>query len=464
MLIRLLLLLSVCCLCATSVSAEDAATVWKAGSAAVKITPDGPMWMAGYASRDKPSDGVAQDLFAKALVLQDGAGVTAVIVTLDLISVPSSLRTQVSQQLAQDYRWPDSALLMNCSHTHCGPEIRASSEFPDDVPTERQLAATAYAKQLQERILQAIKSAQQQLAPAKISYQRARAGFAMNRRRPVDGKYQNAPYPAGPVDHDVPVLRVDDVDGKKLRAVLFGYACHNTTLGFSQICGDYAGFAQDALQAAHPETVAMFMLGCGGDQNPYPRRTIELARQHGQTLATAVEAALETPPRVLSGSLVTAIGTAEVEYAPAPSLIELQARSKAGDAYDRHWAERMLKRLDQGGQLPKKYDAPVQVLRLGNEVLLVALPGETVVDYSLRLKSELSRPNGPSVWVAGYSNDVFAYVPSRRVLLEGGYEAGEAMKYFTSILHPGPFAPNVEERLVGRVHELVRDVDATTRK
>ena len=352
MLVRLLLLLSVCCLCATSVIAADAATVWKAGAAAVKITPDGPMWMAGYAGRDKPSEGVAQDLFAKALVLQDGAGTTAVIVTLDLISVPSSLRTQVSQQLAKDYRWPDSTLLMNCSHTHCGPEIRASSDYPDDVPTERQLAAVAYAKQLQERILQAIKSAQQQLAPAKISYQRARAGFAMNRRRPVDGKYQNAPHPGGPVDHDVPVLRVEDADGKKLRAVLFGYACHNTTLGFYQMCGDYAGFAQDALQAAHPETVAMFMLGCGGDQNPYPRRTIELARQHGQTLATAVEAALETPPRVLTGPLVTAIGTAEVEYAPAPSLIELQARSKAGDAYDRRWAERMLKRLENGVPAP----------------------------------------------------------------------------------------------------------------
>jgi hypothetical protein len=72
-----------------------------------------------------------------------------------------------------------------------------------------------------------------------------------------------------------------------------------------------------------------------------------------------------------------------------------------------------------------------------------------VVDYSLRLKSELP---GRAVWVAGYSNDVFGYIPSVRVLREGGYEAGDAMRY-TDL--PGPFAPSVEERIIAKVHELV---------
>src|SRR5262249_5442179 len=155
-------------------------------------------------------------------------------------------------------------------------------------------------------VVEVVGQAIDRLAPARLDYLHARAGFAMNRRRPTPRGYANAPNSEGPVDQDVPVLRVTDAEGKALRALLFGYACHNTTLSFYQFCGDYAGFAQQYLQEAHPEAVALFMSGCGGDQNPYPRGTIELCRQHGRTLATAVEAALGTVPRPIAGPLRTA--------------------------------------------------------------------------------------------------------------------------------------------------------------
>lgn len=442
-------------LMAAGLQAAEPASTWKAGAAGVKITPDGPMWMAGYASRNKPSEGVAQDLFAKALVLQDETGSTAVLVTLDLISVPVALRNAVSEELQKRHQVPDGALLMNCSHTHCGPELRTASDFDDSISEQRRTQAGQYREQLQQRIVEAVNQAFAKLAPANISYQRARAGFAMNRRTPANGNWQNAPWPDGPVDHDVPVLRVEDAEGK-LRAILFGYACHNTTLGFYQMCGDYAGYAQEYLQQEHPEAVALFLMGCGGDQNPYPRRTLELAQMHGRSLATAVNAALETPKRPVQGALRAALMTVDVAYAPAPSAEELKVRSESKDSFDAAWARRLIKYRDASGSLPEKYPAPVQVLRIGRDLILIALPGETVVDYSLRLKSELSVPDGPAVWVAGYSNNVFAYVPSRRVLLEGGYEGGGAMRYFTSIIHPGPFAPDIEERLIGGVHQLLK--------
>ena len=84
--------------------------------------------------------------------------------------------------------------------------------------------------------------------------------------------------PNGPVDHDVPVLKVAAKDGS-LRAVLFGYACHNTTLGgdFYRIGGDYAGYAQAEIEQAHPGATALFVMLCGGDQNPNPRGTLDLA-------------------------------------------------------------------------------------------------------------------------------------------------------------------------------------------
>ena len=109
----------------------------------------------------------------------------------------------------------------------------------------------------------------------------------------------------------------------------------------------------------------------------------------------------------------------------------------------------MLQVIAKDGKLPASYPYPIQVVHLGKELTLVALGGEVVVDYSLRLKRELA---GPAVWIAAYSNDVMGYIPSVRVLNEGGYEAGGAMRY--SSTHPGPWAPTVEERIVSKVHEL----------
>ena len=433
---------------------------WKAGVSSVKITPEGPAWMAGYASRDKPSDGVEHDLFAKSLVIQDPAGKTLVIVTLDLISVPGPLRAHIEGKLKQSHGLDPENLLMNCSHTHSGPAIRTTGTALEGLDPERRDKAVAYVEKLQTRIISSIGAAFIKLAPANISFQKARAGFAMNRRLPSDTGYRNSPNPEGRVDHDVPLLRVEDTEGA-IKAIVFGYACHNTTLGFYQMNGDYAGYAQHYIEVAHPGTVAMFMMGCGGDQNPYPRRTLELAKQHGRTLATAVEAGLETPKREITGSLKMAFATADLDYADAPTKDELLERAKSEDPYEKNYAERLLKELEVGTLLTL-YPAPVQVVRFGDAVLFVALPGETVVDYSLRIKRENRKPGGPDVWVAGYSNDVFAYIPSLRILLEGGYEAGGAMRYMTTVVQPGAFAPNVEDRLMSRVNELIKSTAQAT--
>lgn len=449
--LRLFLLLAVIGLAASALGAET--PEWRAGVASVKITPDGPVWMAGYAARDKPSEGVAQDLYAKALVLQDATDHTLVLVTLDLISVPGPLREFVVQHLAETRGLKPDSVLLNCSHTHCGPEIRTTGTALAGLEPERKARSLAYLESLQQRLISVIDQAFATLAPAQLAFQKARAGFAMNRRLPRDGQYVNHPNPDGRVDHDVPVLSVLDESGKR-RAVLFGYACHNTTLSFYQICGDYAGYAQEYLEAAHPDTIAMFLMGCGGDQNPYPRRELEMAQQHGRTLAMAVEAAWTTREKVVHGPLRTAFATAELEYATPPSRDELLERAESSNKYERKYAQRLLEELDDKGGLRVSYPAPVQVVRFGNDVLLVALPGETVVDYSLRLKRELAADDA-EVWVAGYCNDVFAYIPSLRVLQEGGYEAGGAMRYMTTVVQPGPFAPDVEQRLMETTNALI---------
>jgi len=443
---------------------------WRAGVASAVITPEQSMWMAGYASRTKPSEGKVHDLRAKVLALEDGRGTRFVIVTVELIGIPRPLRDWLERQVYRHHKLPPESLLLNASHTHCGPVIRESkysiygNSFYGLSP-EQIRRSEQYVEALQEKLLQLIGQAIEKLAPSLLSYSHARAGFAMNRRLETEQGYRIRPNPDGPVDHDVPVLRVDSPDGK-LRAVLFGYACHNTTLSFYKFCGDYAGFAQQYIEEAHPGTTALFVAGCGGDQNPYPRggeRSLEYCQHHGRALANAVEAALLWQARPIRGPVRALLETVTLDFAEPPSRRQLQQQAESDDKYERRHAQVLLEELEQTGKIRTTYPYLVQVVQFGNDMTMVALAGEVVVDYPLRLKAELAGPPkagmigagaaGPPVWVAGYSNDVFGYVPSLRILQEGG----GAMRY-TNL--PGPWATSVEKRIVEKVHKLVNKARA----
>lgn len=439
------------CVASLNSPAITAEPTWNAGVAKVVITPAEPVWMAGYSSRKGPSEGVLLDLHAKSLAITDAENHRLVIVTLDLISIPQALRDSLLDQAEKKFGLEPAEVLLNVSHTHCGPMVNPETIDNWGIDSAYKAKTIQYVQFLEQQILDAISQSLAVSQPAQLSYSHARCGFAMNRRLPTDKGYQNSPYPDGPVDHDVPILRVESPDGKLL-AVLFGYACHNTTLGIQQINGDYAGFAQRDLETAHPGTIALFLMGCGGDQNPYPRSTVELAEQHGRTLANAVEAALLPEPVSLTPRLQVSQELCPLNHAPLPSQEVLEARAKSSNIYESTHARRVLQLLDEhDGKLPA-HEYPIHVIRLGDKLTLAALADEIVIDYSLRLKRELASPN-EIVWIAGYSNLVTCYVPSKRVLLEGGYEAGGAMIY-TSL--PGPFAEDVEERIIDSVHRLVK--------
>ena len=451
---------------AAPIVAADPA-VWRVAATVAVITPDEPMYLAGFGDRVVPAEGTAMDLRAKCLAVEDAEGRRFLLLTLDLIDVPRQLRDALERRLATKHGLPPASLLVNCSHTHCGPELRYRDEELAELDPQRAERCRRYNRRLLDAASQLIDDALAGLAPARLSYGHARCGFAMNRRlksdRPDGDPYLNRPNPDGVVDHDVPVLKVETLDGR-LAAVAFGYACHNTTLRLTRYHADYAGHAQAMIEREHPGATALFVMGCGGDQNGYPRSRPEFSEVHGRSLATAVEAALGATMRPLAGPLRTAYAAATLDYQPAPSIERLEARLATGAEYpaanaeyERAWDRRRLDALSRN-TLPRTYDAPVQVVRFGDGLTLAALPGETVVDYSLRLKRELAHL--PAVWIAGYSNDVFAYIPSRRVLVEGGYEASRAMMYLTNPVQPGPFEPSVEDRLLGTVRELLAQTAA----
>ena len=236
---------------------------------------------------------------------------------------------------------------------------------------------------------------------------------------------------------------------RRLVAVVFGYACHATVLDFYQWSGDYPGFAQAALEESHPGMTALFWAGCGGDQNPVPRREPSLCQQHGQKLAEAVERVLTGVMHPVEDRMATSYREIDLPFAALPSREELQQQLASGNKYEAARARKLLSEIDTGRSLSPSYPYPVQVWRLGSDVNLIALGGEVVVDYALRLKAELGRER---TWVAGYTNDVMAYIPSRRVLAEGGYEGGGAMVYYGL---PTAWSPESEELIVREVHVQV---------
>lgn len=426
---------------------------YRAGVARADITPQVPIWLAGYGNRNKPSEGVDHPLSLKALALQHGTEPPLLLISADIIGFSRPLRLMIVERLEKELKVPRGNVLLAASHTHTGPVISTNLEGMFELKGKDAEAVLDFSRMLADQAVTTASAAVKSLAPARLVFSRGQAGFAINRRVYRPGGVNFGSNPDGRVDHDVPVLRVEDAEGR-VRAIVFGYACHCTTLtgNHYRISGDWAGFAQEHLERAHPGATALFVTGCGADANPEPRGTLEQARQHGLELAGAVTRAMRVRRTPISGPLAAAFDEAELPFAKPPSREEFLKRQEDKNPFVRRHAARQLAQLDKTGKLPASYPCPVQAWRLGKELTLVALGGEVVVDYALRLRREL---RDGELWVAGYANDTFAYVPSVRILLEGGYEADFNLIYYGQ---PTRFSNDVEDVLVKKIHEVVKKV------
>jgi neutral ceramidase len=434
----------------TAVGAYAADEPWKAGVAKVNITPERYMWMSGYAARNKPAEGKMTDLWAKALAIEDAAGKRAVLVTLDVVGIERTLSNSVRDKLEKKYGLDRSQVAINCSHTHSGPvvgrNLRPMHEYA--LPAEHRDLIHRYADTLEAAIVDVVGQAIGSLAPAKLEYGSGRSDFAVNRRENKEAdvpKLREADKLKGPSDHDVPVLTVKDAAGKLL-AVAAGYACHATVLSGYEWSGDWPGFYQIELEKNHPGTLALFWQGCGADQNPLPRRSQALAEKYGAQLAAAVDEVLAKPLTPVSGRLKTSYAEIPLAFGTLPTREELIAQRNDKTASIAMRAKMFLEDIDNGRPLSPTYRYPVQLWWLGNDIEWFFLGGEVVVDYAIRIKAE---QHGTKTWVAGYSNDVMAYIPSRRVLNEGGYEGGGAMAYYGL---PTAWSEKVENQIMEEVN------------
>jgi hypothetical protein len=425
------------------------------GAAAVDITPDYPVRLVGYESRKTESEGIATRLKAKALAIgadNDAEGGPLVLVAVDNCAVGSNVTEEVAARLMKKVSLKRERFVVCSTHSHCAPGLRSELNFifGGPLPPDQKEHIDRYTRELTDALEKVALDSLAARAPANLAWGQGQLGFAANRRLLKKGKWVGFGVNSnGPVDPSVPVLRATDSSGK-VRAVLFGYACHCTTLGgeFNKICGDWAGLACEQIESETPGAMALAIIGCGADANPEPRRSFDDAKAHGSVAAREVDRVIKTAMTPLPGRVRARIKRFTLPLAPAPSRAKIAEQTKLPGAGG-FFARTLIERLDLGEALETEVPYIVQTWCFGDDMAMVFLAGEVVVDYALRLKWEI---DANRLWIAAYSNDVPCYIASRRVLSEGGYEADSSMIYYG---HPARLAPAAEDLIVQAVHDLL---------
>lgn len=428
----------------------------KAGVATRDITPEGPIWLSGYSGRNHPSEKVAQALEVGAIAFEDKSGERFVLVALDNCEVSREFTAPALEEIRKKHGLTPESVIIVSSHTHsapCLPGVLHAMFVFDGIEKER---VDAYGAKLRTALVEIVGAALADLKPALLEHGKGRAGFAMNRRIYTETGVDFGENPLGPVDPEVPVLKVTGPKGE-LRAIVFGYACHGTTVGgaeFYQVSGDYMAYAREHLEAVFPGAKALYLTGCGADSNPSPRNGLVFAKQHGLELAGAVTGVLSRPMEKVSGPIRRVFARIDLPLAPSPTRERLAADFDGKDPYVRNRARAWLALLDAGKELPKSVSYPMSVIRLGDELTFFFLGGETVVDYALKLKEEFASAHP---WTVGYAYEVPCYIPSMRVLKEGGYEAESSLIYYGIY---GPFLGRIEGMILDKCREMVASLSS----
>lgn len=419
---------------------------WHAGISAVKITPEKPIPLVGYAARTNVFSSVEQDIYAHALALQDQTGRRALLITADICILSPAVAEPICEELMRKTQLEREQIILSVSHTHSGPWVALAPSRALNLPASSTNDVVEYTRVFQQKLVQAGAAALSNLAPARLSHGAGVASFVMNRREFTTNGVILGVNPSGYADRTVPVLRIDSPQGE-LRAVLFGYACHGTTLPSDSLMinGDFPGYAREEIKKKHPKAEALFVAGLAGSANPYPRTGLGFAKQHGAELGAEVCRVLQGKLRPVRGPLACVHDHADLPL-EVLSKEQLQETAKA-KRWLRGPAEEMIAALDRGEALPSTHRAPISVWQFGSDLTLVALSGEVVGEYVPLLAEALGPMN---LWLAAYCNAVSGYIPTRQTLREGGYECRGLYEGL------GWYAPEAEKVLIEKVAAAAR--------
>jgi putative membrane-bound dehydrogenase-like protein len=429
---------------ATALAPEPAAQLplYEVGVARVDITPDYPVRLNGFAVRKAESEGVSSRLYARALTISMGDQPPLIVVAIDSLGIRLPMVDALAAKVGQQLQVPRENVVVTFTHTHSAPKVNGASDniFAQAIPSDHQSHIDLYSAELAESLARAVTQALKNRRKARLEWGIGKVEFSKNRR-----------LKDGPVDHSLPVLLARDADTGNVIATYVSYACHAVTLSFNQLSADWPGYAAETLEREFPDSVALVSIGAGSDSNPISGVTgdkVDVARSQGAEIGDEVVRLVKRGMQRLTGLPQAKFATIDLPLKPLPTRAEWETLAAKGGAAGYN-ATTQLARLDRGEKLTEKIDYAIQSWTFGDDLAIVFLAGEVCVDYSIRLKSELRRN---SLWVNAYSNDFCSYIPSERLLREGGYGGGAEIPYFAL---PTTFATGLEEKIVAEVHRQI---------
>ncbi len=411
----------------------------RAGAAAVKITPPKGAPLAGY-YYNRAAEGVHDDLYAKALVLEQG-GTQVAFVVCDLISLSRPIVEQARRLITDSSRVRGKNVMMSATHSHTGPVLRGGSTRNAAQGGEEDVAVK-YAEELPWLIAESVKLAAKRLTNAVVS---AAIGYeehlSFNRRFFMrDGTVAwnpgkantNIVRAAGPIDPDVGVLLVQTPDAKGAIVTYVNFAMHPDTVGGLQISADYPSTLSRLLgEYKGGEMLTIFANGACGNVNHVdvkwqdPQKGHQEATRIGTILAANVLQAYKKAQPV-SGLLharseivklpLPMISEAEVEEARRVAKIPADTKTPQPQFLERVKAYKV---LDVMSRDREPHEVEVQVIALGDEVAWVSLPGEIFVELGLAIKK--ASPFRYT-FIAELANGSVGYIPNREAYAQGAYE------------------------------------------
>lgn len=427
------------------------------GVAKTDITPTHPVLLAGYGGRPGEHVGVDQPIWARAIAI--GKDKPVVLIAVDNCGVPSHVTRAVLSDLSESHGITKSHLVISSTHTHNAPVLRSYAPivWAGRTTAEQEERVDRYTLWLTDQLIKTAQSALDKRQPASLSWGQGIVEFGGNRRILNNGKWAGFGFQYdGPVDHSLPVMVAKNENGDAF-AVWTNYACHCTTVGSrNHIGGDWAGNANLEIEAMAPGVVALTTIGCGADVGPQPSGNMQIAKEHGKTIATEVS-------RLLRGELI------ELDTAPQAQSTELSLPLDTlpdkkhfedlarGGGYGGNHAKYQIARIKEKGELQSHVDYPITCWKFDDRLAVVFLAGEVSVDYSVRLKNAL---DWRRLWLNAWSNDVPSYIPSKRLLREGGYETDFSQIYYGL---PARYSPDIEDMICDAVLELVGESFSKTK-
>lgn len=436
----------------------------KAGVAAVNITPPVGVPLTGFAGRKSGCVGVHDELYAKALVLDDGSTKVA-LVTTDLLGLDFDLVERIREDVQAHTGIPGSHLMLTSTHTHSGPATITLRGF--GARDEANVDVTC------RKIVGAVRMAKDRLVKAQVGVGREEVLIGINRREmTADRGMVLGHNPDGAVAPYVTLLRVETVQGQPL-ALFFSHAAHPVSQGGLLVSADYCGYATAFVERAKPGITALFAQGCCGDINCYPRDgSWETTERLGVTLGAAAVKGAELLPLTDEVDLAAttevirlplmnpeSVAWAEQNLATQQRLLAEAEADGSRNEYQLQfprgqveWAEDVL-RLAREGDVARTQPFEIQVLRL-NDTGFVAWPGEVFVDYQLYLDEH--SPFALTFALA-YSNGCIGYVPSAQDFPLGGYEVASAYRYYGTLM----IAPESEGLIKETTVRLLKSLQGT---